>query len=334
MRSISKGGFPNGSPTVAEVTPTVCEDAIGATSDRAADIAKTPAHFLFAVNLRMLPKQIAGGTRNNMVGHQHQLIARGLGLRVAADLCRMIRHDACECVLVRLDGAAVLKLSAFANDAPANYAPVRVSIPALGPYVALLRGRISTAGQGRPPVPEISGIELLSQLRMRGIGIPVAFLTGLSLVDYERAAFARGAVDFIDKSRGVDVLARRLMRIVETRRKSGPVAPALSSPRLYGPLALRPGRTEWRGQEVGLTVCEYNVVELLASNAGHWITYRAVYDRMHYVGFIAGVGEDGYRQNVRSTVRRIRRKFHRLDPGFAEILNQVGTGYCWRRQAA
>jgi two-component system, OmpR family, response regulator ChvI len=182
-------------------------------------------------------------------------------------------------------------------------------------------------------LPRISGIELLSHLRGCGIDIPVAFLTGLSLVDYESAAFARGATDFIDKSRGLDVLARRITRIVEARRKSSPVQPTLPPPRFYGPLALRPGRTEWRGQKVGLTLCEYNVVDLLASNAGNWTTYRAVYDRMHYVGFIAGVGEDGYQQNVRSTIRRIRRKFHTRDPDFAEIINQPGVGYCWRNHA-
>jgi hypothetical protein len=29
---------------------------------------------------------------------------------------------------------------------------------------------------------------------------------------------------------------------------------------------------------------------------GRWVTYRAIYDRLHYEGFIAGTGEDGYQR--------------------------------------
>ena len=179
-------------------------------------------------------------------------------------------------------------------------------------------------------LPEISGIDLLGRLRKRGINIPVAFLTGMPLVDNEYAAFTGGAVDFIDKSRGMEVLARRVTRIVETRWNSG--AAQTPQPRVYGELALRPGRAAWRGQDVGLTYSEYTAVNLLASNAGDCITYRALYDQMHYVGFIAGIGEHGYQSNVRSTIKRIRSKFHRIDPGFDEIINQAGKGYCWRKQ--
>ena len=66
-------------------------------------------------------------------------------------------------------------------------------------------------------LPEISGIDLLSRLRKRGINIPVAFLTGMPLVNHEEVAFVEGAVDFIDKSRGFDVLASRITRIVKTQ---------------------------------------------------------------------------------------------------------------------
>jgi hypothetical protein len=51
----------------------------------------------------------------------------------------------------------------------------------------------------------------------------------------------------------------------------------------------------------------------LVSNVGRWVTYRAIYDCMHY-GFIAGGGDDGYRGNVRSAIKRIRNKFRDLDP--------------------
>lgn len=59
------------------------------------------------------------------------------------------------------------------------------------------------------------------------------------------------------------------------------------------------------------------------------MTYRAIYDRLHYEGFIAGSGEHGYRANVRSAIKRIRNKFRDFDPGFGEIVNYTAFGYCW-----
>ena len=62
---------------------------------------------------------------------------------------------------------------------------------------------------------------------------------------------------------------------------------------------------------------------------GRFVTYRAIYDRMHYEGFIAGSGGDGYRANVRSAIKRIRNKFRERDATFAEIENYNSFGYRW-----
>ena len=59
-------------------------------------------------------------------------------------------------------------------------------------------------------LPNISGIDLLPQLRERGVNLPVVFLTSHPEPVYEKLAFERGALDFIDKVRGVEILARRL----------------------------------------------------------------------------------------------------------------------------
>ena len=60
---------------------------------------------------------------------------------------------------------------------------------------------------------------------------------------------------------------------------------------------------------------------------------RAIYDTAHYEGFVAGSGEHGHNTNVRSLLKRIRKKFLAVDPGFAEIENRQGVGYCWREAA-
>ena len=178
-------------------------------------------------------------------------------------------------------------------------------------------------------LPEISGIELLVELRQVGVNLPVVFLTGYGFKAQENLAFERGAVDFIDKARGVEILARRLRRLVRAPKSAA--APPPVSLVVCGKLVLNPnvGRAHWNNFDVDLTIGEYNIVHLLASNVGRWVTYRAIYDRLHYEGFIAGTGEDGYRTNVRAAIKRIRKKFLQCDETFAEIENFVGLGYRW-----
>jgi len=77
-------------------------------------------------------------------------------------------------------------------------------------------------------------------------------------------------------------------------------------------------------------VGEYRIVLLLASNVGRAVSNRAIYDRLHYEGFVSGSGTDGYSANVRSFIKRIRKKFVKLDPTFAEIEAFEGFGYGWR----
>ena len=79
-------------------------------------------------------------------------------------------------------------------------------------------------------------------------------------------------------------------------------------------------------------VTEFKIVHTLAAHVGSYVSYRAVYDCMHYVGFIAGSGENGYRTNVRSCIKRIRNKFRAIDPEFAEIQNYQSFGYRWGKE--
>jgi two-component system response regulator ChvI len=179
-------------------------------------------------------------------------------------------------------------------------------------------------------LPKISGIDLIPQLRRHGVNLPVVFLTGHALIAHESQAFARGAVDFIDKTRGVEVLVRRLKLVADTGK---PAANPDPDERIVcGKLVLKPtiSRAYWREVDIGLTVTEYNIVHFLTSNAGRDLTYRDIYDRMRYEGFIAGLGDLGYRTNVRSAIKRIRNKFRELDSTFNEIENSAALGYRWR----
>ena len=179
-------------------------------------------------------------------------------------------------------------------------------------------------------LPEMSGFELLGALREQGIELPVIFLTGYSLAERELQALDRGAVDFVDKARGTEVLAHRLRVIIEGRRQ----VPAAAGPPIerHGPLTLHPAtaRALWREHDVGLTITEYKILVRLVAHKGQPQTYRAIYDTAHYEGFVAGSGDRGYNTNVRSLLKRIRRKFLAVDPDFSQIENMPTVGYRWR----
>ena len=54
-------------------------------------------------------------------------------------------------------------------------------------------------------LPSVSGIDLLPRLRRNGIALPVIFLTGRFVAGLRKLAFDRGALDFVDKARGVPI---------------------------------------------------------------------------------------------------------------------------------
>jgi two-component system response regulator ChvI len=198
-------------------------------------------------------------------------------------------------------------------------------------------------------LPKMPGIELMAKLRQQGVTTPVVFLTGKVIAgnEHERCllapretlnanecmAFDQGAVDFIAKSRDRQVLVRRLRSVAERfKPKPKPKTNLPVQERLAcAKLLLESSRAYWNQVDVGLTLGEYNIVHLLLSKAGSFVTYRSVYDRLRYEGFIAGDGADGYRANVRSAIKRIRNKFRAIEPTFDKIENYTGFGYCWRK---
>ena len=193
------------------------------------------------------------------------------------------------------------------------------------------------------------GVKLLAELRRHGVNLPVVFLTGKviagdkhgrcllappeTLDANECMAFDHGAVDFIAKSRGKQVLVRRLRNVIELAKPKAKTDLPVQKRLTCDKLVLKPetGRALWNGVDVGLTLGEYKLIHLLVSNAGSFVTYRAAYDRLRFEGFIAGSGNDGFRVNVRSAIKRIRTKFRACDLAFDEIENYTGFGYCWRK---
>ncbi len=181
-------------------------------------------------------------------------------------------------------------------------------------------------------MPEMDGLELLQRMRAQGMGVPAIFLTSLNQPIYEELALERGAVDFVEKSRSFSIILKRLRLITEGTKGAGPAERTAAAPTPGGPLELKTDscRALWLGHEVPLTLTEFHVVALLAAKAGGDVSYREIYDVVRGEGFIAGIGSEGYRSNVRTMVKRIRQKFRDLDPAFDALENYPGFGYRWR----
>lgn len=185
-------------------------------------------------------------------------------------------------------------------------------------------------------MPEMNGIEVLKRLRVRQIEIPVIFLTVLNDQIYEEAALLGGAVDFVEKSRSFSILLKRIQLIFEGAKMKAAV-PNAATPRtddkaIFGSLVLwlESSRAFWKDRQVDLTLTEFKMVHYLATRAGKDVRYREIYDLVHGEGFVTGYGDEGYRTNVRTFIKRIRQKFREIDDTFEAIENYPGFGYRWR----
>jgi two-component system, OmpR family, response regulator ChvI len=184
-------------------------------------------------------------------------------------------------------------------------------------------------------MPGMNGLEVLRSLRRAGTTTPVIFLTVLSDDIYEEAALEGGAVDFVDKSRRLSILVKRLHLITEGMRPvpevdnsaKRPLGEVIHLNRLE--LRFDINRAAWGNTTLDLTLTEFKIVALLALRAGEDVGYREIYDLVHGKDFVAGYGAEGYRANVRTFIKRIRKKFRDIDSEFDQIHNYAGFGYRW-----
>ena len=258
-------------------------------------------------------------------------IAMGLDAGTPVLLASVSEPDAIRVLLIE-DGA--IDRGFLANDLSKQGFVVRKLAPLAGAPDATRYADVIVLHCDRA---KMSSMDLLGELPRLGLDVPIVLLTGEASPAHECLALDKGAIDVIGKSRGSEVLAKRLKGVVKifertVQPRAGQVV-AQAQTMIRGKLLLRPdvSRACWNDADLDLSLGEYNIVHVLASNVGHYVTYRAIYDRQHYEGFIAGSGADGYRANVRSAIKRIRNKFRSLDPTFDEIENYNGFGYCWKK---
>lgn len=167
-------------------------------------------------------------------------------------------------------------------------------------------------------MPGISGIEALRRIRA-GSRMPVLMLTARG-DDMDRiVGLELGADDYVPKPCLPRELAARLRAIL--RRSAS--APQDNGELAVGPLRLHAAqrRAEWRGQLLELTSTEFNLLEVLARNAGH------IVGKDELSAQALGRPLARYDRSIDVHLSSIRQKLGPLDDGRSPIQTVFRQGY-------
>jgi two-component system OmpR family response regulator len=165
------------------------------------------------------------------------------------------------------------------------------------------------------------GFELCRELRARAPDLPIIFLTARDSEFDAVSGLRLGADDYLTKDISLPHLMARIAALF--RRLDALQKPKGKETRIQrGDLTIDTERmaVHWQEQPVGLTLTEFWLVHALARYPGH------VMNRQQLMDAAQAVLDDN---TITSHIKRIRRKFQAVDPGFDAIETVYGMGYRW-----
>jgi two-component system response regulator MprA len=178
------------------------------------------------------------------------------------------------------------------------------------------------AARDRPPdlvlldlmIPKIDGVEVCRRLRA-GSAIPIIILTARDSVTDKISGLDAGADDYVTKPFSFDEL---LARVRAALRRKEPAEEVIR----VGDLGIRPASREvTRGKrEIALTQREFDLLLLLARNAGKVLDRNTIFERVW--GYTFEVESD----TIKVYVRYLRRKLNA--EGEPDLIHATrGVGY-------
>ena len=175
-------------------------------------------------------------------------------------------------------------------------------------------------------MPKMDGEELLKKLRKK-TSLPVIFLTSKDDEIDELLGLKLGADDFVKKSGGfsIKVLIERIR--VQVRKKNISNIEDTKNIIVHGKLKLDPSQLEceWDGKQLPdkLTTTEFLIVRELAKRPG------IIKERSQLMDIAYREDTDIEDRTIDSHVKRIRKKFKKIDTNFSAIETRYGSGYRW-----
>ena len=175
-------------------------------------------------------------------------------------------------------------------------------------------------------MPRMDGEELLKKLRKK-MSIPIIFLTSKDEEVDELLGLKLGADDFVKKSGGfsIKVLVERIR--VQLRKKTDTSLDDTKNIISHGRLKLDSSQLEceWDGKALPdkLTTTEFLIVKELAKRPG------VIKERAHLMDIAYKDNTEIEDRTIDSHVKRIRKKFKKVDDKFSAIETRYGSGYRW-----
>jgi two-component system response regulator ChvI len=175
-------------------------------------------------------------------------------------------------------------------------------------------------------MPRMDGLELCRKLRGMTEVLPIIFLTSRD-EEFDRVlGLELGGDDYLVKPFAIRELLARikvLFRRLALLEKSA-VEP--EEKLALGELELDLARYQasWKGELLALTVTEFLLLQALARRPGHVKSRGRLMEECY--------PNDAYvsERTIDSHVKRLRKKFVRIDPGFDAIDTVYGVGYRYR----
>ncbi|MGV9249675.1 response regulator transcription factor [Streptomyces sp. NPDC003710] len=179
-------------------------------------------------------------------------------------------------------------------------------------------------------MPGIDGLQVCRVLRAEGDRTPILMLTALVETADRIAGLDAGADDYVVKPFDVEEVFARLRALLRRTNGSSFEAPKEEEKIPTGQVSVAglrmdvQARRAWRGErELELTRTEFDLLELLARNAGIVLDHATIYDRIW--GYDFGPGS----KNLAVYVGYLRRKLD--EPEAPALIHTVrGVGYVLR----
>ena len=169
-------------------------------------------------------------------------------------------------------------------------------------------------------LPGENGIEVCRRVRPRYDGI-ILMLTARGDESDEVKSFEAGADDYMAKPVRPRALLTRLQRHLKRGSFGQPVPP--DSPMQVGTLLVDPSRrhVEIAGEVVKLTTAEFDLLVVLAAQAGHAISRTDIYQTIY------GIPYDGLDRSIDLRISRLRKKLGDDPHNPTRVKSIRGVGY-------
>jgi two-component system, OmpR family, response regulator MprA len=166
-------------------------------------------------------------------------------------------------------------------------------------------------------MPNIDGLTVCRRLRSAGSRLPILVLTARTEVSDRVSGLDAGADDYLPKPFSLDELLARLRALL--RRTSAVEGDAPQKVTVDDLMIDAAARRAWRAdRELELTKTEFDLLELLAINAGVVLSHSSIYDQIWgydfgpdskalavYIGYLRRKTEESGEDRIIQTVRGV-----------------------------